>query len=69
MLRIKHFVYIKMQYKNSLTKIMSLLNVTVTLASKCFDYQLLVALYERGQGIPSGGDKEGEERVADVTIT
>ena len=46
---------------------MSLLNVTVTLASKCFDYQLLVALYERGQGIPSGGDKRGGERVADVT--
>ena len=33
-----------------------------TLASKCFDYQFLVTLYERGQGIPSGGDKKGERK-------
>ena len=37
------------------------------MASKCFDHQFLATLYERGQGIPSGGDKVRGERVADVT--
>ena len=56
-----------MQYKNSLTKIMSLLNVTVTLASKCFDYQLLATLYEMGKEFRALGIKEEGKRVADVT--
>ena len=39
------------------TRITSLENTT--LASKCFDYQFSAILYEKGQGIPSGGDKGG----------
>ena len=30
-----------------------------TVASKCFAYQFLATLYERGQGIPIVGDKRG----------
>ena len=29
------------------------------MASKCLEYQFLATLYERGQGIPSDGDKRG----------
>ena len=37
-----------------------------TVASKYFDYQFFATLYERWQGIPSGGDKRGGGGVADV---
>ena len=39
----------------------------LTVASQCFEHQFLATLYERGQGIPSSGDKRGGERIADVT--
>ena len=35
------------------------LRYMVTLASKCFECQFLATWYERGQGIPIGGDKRG----------
>ena len=43
------------------------LNISHTLASKYFDYQFLATSYERGQRIPSGGDKRGGKRIADET--
>ena len=51
----------------SIRSFIRVVSLRATLASKCFDYQFLVTLNEKGQGIPSGGDKRGGSRVADVT--
>ena len=38
-----------------------------TVTSKCFEYQFLATLYERGKEVQALGIKERGERVADVT--